>query len=91
MLRHISLLFSLAIAASAALSPRQAPAASNKKLLIGAPGQILAADFDGTNFKIVANVSEAGTGPSWLLFKEPDILYAVNENSNNTAAPAGQS
>ena len=58
--------------------------AQTKKLLIGAPGQILAADFDGTSFDIVANVSEAGTGPSWMLFKEPDILYVVNENSNNT-------
>lgn len=58
--------------------------AQTKKLLVGAPNQVLAVDFDGRAFNVVANVTEAGTGPSWMLFKQPNILYVVNENSDNT-------
>jgi hypothetical protein len=80
-----TLLLSAAALASAATIPamkrQQAPLA---KVLIGAPGSILAADFDGLQFTLVANVTQAGTNPSWMAFKEPNILYAVDENSNNT-------
>lgn len=43
-----------------------------------------AADFDGKSFDIVANETVAGTSASWMLFKEPNLLYAVDENSNTT-------
>ncbi|KAF3765229.1 putative isomerase YbhE [Cryphonectria parasitica EP155] len=43
-----------------------------------------AADFDGESFDIVAHHTIAGTSASWLLFKEPNLLYAVDENSNTT-------
>lgn len=43
-----------------------------------------AATFDGTSFEIVANDTIAGTSASWMLFKEPNLLYAVDENSNTT-------
>lgn len=43
-----------------------------------------AATFDGTKFEIVANDTIAGTSASWMLFKEPNLLYAVDENSNTT-------
>lgn len=43
-----------------------------------------AADFDGSSFEIVANETIAGTSASWMLFKEPNLLYAVDENSNTT-------
>lgn len=57
-----------------------------KKVLIGGgpSGIVAVANFDGTSFKIVANNTIAGTSPSWLLFKEPNLLYAVDENSTNT-------
>lgn len=57
-------------------------AVATRKLLVGAPGQILAVDFDGAEFSVVATDSQPGTGPSWLLFREPNILYAVDENSD---------
>lgn len=57
-----------------------------KKLLVGGgpSGIVAAADFDGTSFNIVANDSTPGTSASWMVFKEPNLLYAVEENSNNT-------
>lgn len=63
--------------AAAASLPRQAPAPT--KLLIGARDQILVADFDGIEFTIVANATEEGTNPSWLAFRDPNLLYAVDE------------
>ncbi|CAN8096964.1 unnamed protein product [Discula destructiva] len=59
---------------------------SAKKLIIGGgpTGLVAAADFDGTSFDIVANHTVAGTSASWLLFKEPNLLYAVDENSDVT-------
>lgn len=57
-----------------------------KKVLIGGgpTGMVGAADFDGSAFTIVANETIAGTSASWMLFKEPNLLYAVNENSDDT-------
>lgn len=69
------------------LTSRQDTAAAVSKLLIGGgpSGSVLAADFDGSSFKIVANNTIAGTSASWLLFKEgTNQLYAVDENSNTT-------
>ncbi|CAK7225818.1 hypothetical protein SCUCBS95973_005991 [Sporothrix curviconia] len=64
---------------TAAVSP-------NPVLLIGggASGSIVAATFDGTSFSIVANTTTAGTDPSWLLYQDPNRVYAVDENSNTT-------
>ncbi|KAI1465178.1 putative isomerase YbhE [Daldinia caldariorum] len=68
------------------LTPREdAPAAAPRKLVLSTPFQILTADFDGSKFSITGNHTAAGTGPSWLLFKEPNLLYAVNENANDTS------
>lgn len=61
---------------AAAILPRQA---APTKLLIGAPNQILVADFDGSAFSVVANATEDGTNPSWLAFREPNLVYAVDE------------
>lgn len=57
-----------------------------KKLLLGGgpSGIVGAADFDGASFNIVANDSTLGTSASWMVFKEPNLLYAVEENSNDT-------
>lgn len=70
-------------------STRRHPPADNygvKKILIGGgpSGTISIADFDGSNLNIVANNTIAGTSASWLLFKQPNLLYAVDENSNTT-------
>ncbi|KAI2612035.1 putative isomerase YbhE [Hypoxylon fragiforme] len=56
-----------------------------RKLMIGAPYQILAANFTGTEFTITANHTAVGSAPSWLLFRKPGFLYAVDENGNDTS------
>ncbi|OTB07913.1 hypothetical protein M426DRAFT_19467 [Hypoxylon sp. CI-4A] len=56
-----------------------------RKLIIGAPFQILTAEFDGTEFSITGNHTTEGTAPSWLLYNAPDRLYAVNENAVDTS------
>ncbi|OIW34175.1 putative isomerase YbhE, partial [Coniochaeta ligniaria NRRL 30616] len=69
------------------LTSRQDTAAAVSKLLIGGgpSGSVLAADFDGSSFKIVANNTIPGTSASWLLLREgTNQLYAVDENSNTT-------
>jgi hypothetical protein len=76
-----ALVLSAGLAAAASIPKRQIPLA---KVLIGAPGSVIAADFDGVNFNIVANVSEEGTNPSWMAFREPNLLYAVDEFNENT-------
>lgn len=71
--------------ASDAAPPAQASAQARKLLIGGGPtGMVGAADFNGTSFDIVANHTIPGADHSWLLFKEPNLLYAVDENSNNT-------
>ncbi|KAF9878068.1 carboxy-cis, cis-muconate cyclase [Colletotrichum karsti] len=82
-MRFSSLVMS-ASAASAAVISRQANSAASAKLLIGQPWAISIADYDGKEFKIVANLTEEGTSPSWMTVKEPNLLYAVDENSNFT-------
>lgn len=59
---------------------------SAQKLFVGGgpSGIVGAADFDGASFNLVANDSTAGTSASWMAFKEPNLLYAVEENSNDT-------
>lgn len=56
----------------------------NRQLVVGAPGQILGYHYDGQNFTNTANSSLAGTAASWMIFKQPNQLYAVDENSNST-------
>ncbi|KAK2041217.1 putative isomerase YbhE [Colletotrichum somersetense] len=82
-MRFTSVIMSVT-AASAAVIGRQDAPSSTAKVLIGAPGTIAVADFDGKEFKIVANDSRPGTSPSWMAFKEPNLIYAVDENSNST-------
>lgn len=57
-----------------------------KRLLVGGAGQIAGYNFDGSSFtpSATANVSEPGKTASWMVFKEPNLLYAVDENSNAT-------
>lgn len=76
----------LAAAAVAGNRPESADDVLVSKLLIGGgpSGAILVADFDGSSFDIVANNTIAGTSTSWLLLKEPNFLYAVDENSDIT-------
>lgn len=56
--------------------------ASTRTLILGAPGQIIAAQFNGAEFSVVAKDEQEGTGPSWMLFRNPELFYAVNENSD---------
>ncbi|KAJ1337184.1 beta-propeller fold lactonase family protein [Microdochium nivale] len=70
--------------ATAAVLPR-APQTTSQKLLVGvAGGQILTYDFDGAQFALASNNTEAGTAPSWMLPGKPGgRLYAADENSAN--------
>lgn len=85
MYKSFTTLMTLGMAAAAPyrsiMSSRQdAPATS--KLLIGTPGQILTADFDGTSFAITSTLSQPGKAPSWLLYSQDNsAAYANDENS----------
>ncbi|KAG7110119.1 6-phosphogluconolactonase like protein [Verticillium longisporum] len=75
-----------AAAASAAtirIPAKRQEAAPASKVLIGGPGQIIVADFDGTSFDLKAKDSLPGTSPSWMAFKEPNTIYAVDENGKD--------
>ncbi|KAI2636560.1 putative isomerase YbhE [Hypomontagnella submonticulosa] len=58
-------------------------AVQTRKLIIGTPFQILTADFDGSKFSITGNHTAEGTAPSWMIYKDPSLLWAVNENAND--------
>ncbi|KAK7749104.1 hypothetical protein SLS62_008499 [Diatrype stigma] len=86
MYKSFTTLMALGMAAAAPsrsiMSSRQCdPASTSGKLLIGTPGQILTADFSGTSFTVTSTLSQPGTAPSWLLYKDPSAVYAVNENA----------
>lgn len=49
------------------------------KVLIGAPNKVIVADFDGKAFGKIIHKDYSGT-PSWMLFKEPHTVYAVDES-----------
>ncbi|KAG7110124.1 6-phosphogluconolactonase like protein [Verticillium longisporum] len=75
-----------AAAASAAtirIPAKKQETAPASKVLIGGPGQIIVADFDGTSFDLKAKNSLPGTSPSWMAFKEPNTIYAVDENGKD--------
>ncbi|KAI1204367.1 putative isomerase YbhE [Annulohypoxylon truncatum] len=69
--------------ASATPTKRSCQAPSTTKLIIGAPYQILTANFDGKQFSITGNHTEVGTAPSWIRNRNPNTFYAVNENAND--------
>ncbi|KAH9886178.1 putative isomerase YbhE [Xylariomycetidae sp. FL2044] len=90
MMRTLSTLLSFGLAASAApssLMRRQNDTSSpTMKLVIGAPYEILTADFNGKSFTLTGkpNVTE-GSAPSWMIYRESTKqLIAVNENANDT-------
>lgn len=78
-------LLAAALGTTAVAGQRTDGGAVQKVLIGGGPtGMVGAADFDGKSFKIVANDTIPGSSASWMLFKEPNLLYAVDENSNTT-------
>ncbi|KAK9423841.1 putative Lactonase, 7-bladed beta-propeller-domain-containing protein [Seiridium unicorne] len=85
LLPSIFLLLPLGLAwAEPMLTSRQDSTCGPRNLVVGAPGQILSYTYDGKNFTKTANSSAAGTTASWMIFKQPNHLYAVDENSNST-------
>ncbi|KAI1840881.1 hypothetical protein JX266_012891 [Neoarthrinium moseri] len=85
MVRLLTLLLPLGLAsAGQMLTTRDQSVGTSRNLIVGAPGQILSYSFDGKVFANHANVTEAGTSASWMIFKYPNLLYAVDENSNST-------
>ncbi|KAL7626095.1 hypothetical protein AAE478_002865 [Parahypoxylon ruwenzoriense] len=87
MIRTLTTLLTLAMASATPtmMARNDTSAPELKKLVVGTPFQILIANFDGSKFSITGNHTASGTGPSWMLFKEPNLLYAVNENANDTS------
>ncbi|KAM0281822.1 hypothetical protein ACHAQH_003311 [Verticillium albo-atrum] len=80
----LSLLAAAATSAATIRIPaKRQEATPASKILIGGPGQIIVADFDGTSFDLKAKNSIEGTSPSWMAFKEPNIIYAVDENGKD--------
>ncbi|KAF6843329.1 6-phosphogluconolactonase-like protein 4 [Colletotrichum musicola] len=81
---RVSSLIAMAATASAAVIARQDTSPS-AKVLLGGSQNIAVAEYNGKEFKITANVSGADAGAaSWMAFKEPNLIYAVDENSNFT-------
>ncbi|RYP68484.1 hypothetical protein DL771_006636 [Monosporascus sp. 5C6A] len=77
MYQSFTTLMALGMAAAAPFVPRQdAP----RKLLIGTPAQIITADFTGASFTITTKSHQPQTAPSWMIYREPNLVYAVNEN-----------
>lgn len=76
----------LSAAAAAAAMPtiekRQEAAAA--QVLIGQSMKITVAGFDGSSFETVAELEDGDMNPSWMLFKQPNHIYAVNEWANDT-------
>ncbi|KXH44632.1 hypothetical protein CNYM01_07474 [Colletotrichum nymphaeae SA-01] len=81
-MRFTSVIVTAAAASAAVIGRQDAPAAS-AKVIIGSTNTISVADYDGKSFNIVGSNTTEGTGPSWMAFKEPNLLYAVNENAFN--------
>ena len=62
--------------------PRDEKAKSSRKLIVSGAGQILGVDFTGTELVTTKdNFTDTGKAASWMAFKEPNNLYAVDENS----------
>ncbi|KAH6670326.1 Lactonase, 7-bladed beta-propeller-domain-containing protein [Plectosphaerella plurivora] len=57
-------------------------ASAVSRLLIGVPNSILIAEFDGSSITVTTNETTPGTAPSWMAFKEPNHIYAANENGD---------
>ncbi|KAI1114567.1 Lactonase, 7-bladed beta-propeller-domain-containing protein [Nemania sp. NC0429] len=73
---------SMATAAPSAMRRDAAPETHN--LIVGGPGQIAVAKFDGKAFTITGQHAEPGASPSWMRYKHSaNSLYAVNENAAN--------
>ncbi|KAI1770445.1 putative isomerase YbhE [Hypoxylon cercidicola] len=85
MFRLTTLTTLLTLGTAVAMPPKTRQSATMHKLVIGTPFQILTGVFDGSKFSITGNHTEAGSAPSWLLYKSPNLLYAVNENANDTS------
>lgn len=84
MVRLSAFLLTMSVASAARLPVLRQDALSSRKLLVGAPGQILSYTYDGTNFQSTATLALSGTAPSWMIYKQPNLLYAVDENSEST-------
>ncbi|KAF2972117.1 hypothetical protein GQX73_g1411 [Xylaria multiplex] len=67
-----------------AVPTTRARAAASHKLLVGGPAQIFTANFDGSSFDVTVANTTAGTGPSWMRYKDTTkTVYAVDENGSN--------
>ncbi|CAF3438282.1 hypothetical protein SNK03_003119 [Fusarium graminearum] len=86
------LMASLAASASASALPQfarssypapSASASSPARILLGNPGHIYVADFTPKTGKFEISINETiEGGNSWMAFAKPNLLYAVDENSN---------
>ncbi|EKJ73328.1 hypothetical protein NXS19_003394 [Fusarium pseudograminearum] len=86
------LMASLAASASAFALPQfarssypapSASATSPARILLGNPGHIYVADFTPKTGKFEISINETiEGGNSWMAFAKPNLLYAVDENSN---------
>lgn len=56
---------------------------AKRRLLIGALGKVIIADFDGSAFSVASSTSLEHAVFSWLVFREDsNVIYAVNEMSD---------
>ncbi|KAI1201192.1 Lactonase, 7-bladed beta-propeller-domain-containing protein [Nemania serpens] len=84
MLRTLTTLITLGSMATAAPSSAMPRAAETHNLIIGGPGQIAIATFDGSAFTITGQHLQSGRVPSWMRYKHStNALYANNENADD--------
>ncbi|ORY63270.1 Lactonase, 7-bladed beta-propeller-domain-containing protein [Pseudomassariella vexata] len=79
------ILAALGLASAFPLIPRQNNTGTERKLLVSTNNLILPFYFkDNTFIQSQANTTLPQVTPSWLALKEPNLLYAVDENTNAT-------
>ncbi|KAH8653720.1 Lactonase, 7-bladed beta-propeller-domain-containing protein [Xylariales sp. PMI_506] len=87
MIKSLRLLLTLGLASADQAVVRSSETETARQLIVGAPGQVLTYEFNGTGFANVGNISEPGRAASWMaLNAATNVLYAVDENSNATRA-----
>ncbi|TDZ37277.1 putative 6-phosphogluconolactonase [Colletotrichum trifolii] len=84
-MRFIPILLSATAASAAVIGRQQNSTAGSAKILIGNSGTVSIAEYDGKSFSVVAKNTDASSAPSWMAFKQPNLIYTVDENANATA------
>ncbi|KAK5992131.1 putative 6-phosphogluconolactonase [Cladobotryum mycophilum] len=62
---------------------KDSSAASTARILFSSNSHIYLANYDGSRFTTTLNASVPNTDHSWMIFEEPNLLYALNDIGTN--------